>query len=39
MATLITVYHSGTMIMNEIGSFEFVGMKKENFLLNEFFDT
>jgi hypothetical protein len=36
MATLITVYHSGMIIMNEIDSYEFVGMKKETFLLNEF---
>jgi hypothetical protein len=36
MTTLITVYHSGLIITNEIGSYEFVGMKKETFLLNEF---
>jgi hypothetical protein len=36
MTTLIAVYHSGMVIMNEIGSYEFVGMKKETFLLNEF---
>jgi hypothetical protein len=36
MATFITVYHSGLVITNEIGSYEFVGMKKEIFLLNEF---
>jgi hypothetical protein len=36
MATLITVYHSGMIIMNGIDSYEFVGMKKETFLLNEF---
>jgi hypothetical protein len=35
MATLIVVYHSGLVIMNEIGSYEFVGMN-ETFLLNEF---
>jgi hypothetical protein len=35
MATLIAVYHSGLVIMNEIDSYEFVGMK-ESFLLNEF---
>jgi hypothetical protein len=36
MATFITVYHSGVVITNEIGSHEFVGMKKEAFSLNEF---
>jgi hypothetical protein len=36
MTTFITVYHSGVVITNEIGSYEFVGMKKETFLLNEF---
>jgi hypothetical protein len=36
MTTLIAVYHSGLIITNEIGSYEFVGMKKETFLLNEF---
>jgi hypothetical protein len=36
MATLITVYHSGMIIMNAIDSYEFVGMKNETFLLNEF---
>jgi hypothetical protein len=36
MTTLIVVYHSGTMMMNKIGNYEFVGMKKENFLLTEF---
>jgi hypothetical protein len=36
MTTLFAVYHSGLVIMNEIGSYEFVGMKKEPFLLNEF---
>jgi hypothetical protein len=36
MTTLIVVYHSGTMITNKIGSYEFVGMKKENFLFTEF---
>jgi hypothetical protein len=36
MTTLIAVYHNGTMIMNKIGSYEFVGMKKEFFLLIEF---
>jgi hypothetical protein len=36
MATFITVYHSGVVITNEIGSYEFVRMKKETFLLNEF---
>jgi hypothetical protein len=36
MATFIAVYHGGVVITNEIGSYEFVGMKKETFLLNEF---
>jgi hypothetical protein len=36
MATFISVYHSSVVITNEIGSYEFVGMKKETFLLNEF---
>jgi hypothetical protein len=36
MATLIVVYHSGLVITNEIGSYEFVGIKKDIFLLNEF---
>jgi hypothetical protein len=35
MATFITVYHSGVVVNNEIDSYEFVGMKKETFLLNE----
>jgi hypothetical protein len=36
MATFILVCHSGVVITNEIGSYEFFGMKKEVFLLNEF---
>jgi hypothetical protein len=36
MATFITVYHGGEVITNEIGSYNFVRMKKETFLLNEF---
>jgi hypothetical protein len=36
MVTLIGVYHSGLVITNEIGSYKFVGMEKETFLLNEF---
>jgi hypothetical protein len=36
MTTFISVYHSGVIITNEIGSYEFVGMKKEIFLFNEF---
>jgi hypothetical protein len=36
MDILITVYHSDMVITNEIGSYEFVGMNKEIFLLNEF---
>jgi hypothetical protein len=35
MANLIMVYHNSLIITNEIGSYEFVGMKK-TFLLNEF---
>jgi hypothetical protein len=29
-------YHGGVVITDEIGSYEFVGMKEETFLLNEF---
>jgi hypothetical protein len=36
MATLIAVYHGSLVIMNEIDSYEFVGMKNETFLLNGF---
>jgi hypothetical protein len=36
MATFISVYHSSVVITNENGSYEFVGMKKETFLLNNF---
>jgi hypothetical protein len=36
MITLIVVYHSGVLITNEIDTYEFVGMKNETFLLNEF---
>jgi hypothetical protein len=36
MTTSIVVYHSEVVTTNEIGSYEFVGMKKETFLLNEF---
>jgi hypothetical protein len=36
MTTFIVVYHGGVVITNEIGSYEFVRMKKETFLLNEF---
>jgi hypothetical protein len=36
MTTLIVIYHSGIIITNEIGSYEFIGMKKATFLLNEF---
>jgi hypothetical protein len=35
MTNLIAVYHNGLIIMNEIDSYEFIGMK-ETFLLNEF---
>jgi hypothetical protein len=36
MITFITIYHSGVIITNEIGSYEIIGIKKETFLLNEF---
>jgi hypothetical protein len=38
MAIFIAVYHNGVIVTNtnEIGSYEFVGMKNETFLLNEF---
>jgi hypothetical protein len=36
MVTFIAVYHDGVVITNEIVSYEFIGMKKETFLLNEF---
>jgi hypothetical protein len=36
MLTFIVIYHGGVVITNEIGSYEFVRMKKETFLLNEF---
>jgi hypothetical protein len=36
MTIFIAVYHGGMVIINEIGSYEFVGMKKEIFLLNKF---
>jgi hypothetical protein len=36
MTNFIMVCHSGLVITNEISSYEFVGMKKETFLLNEF---
>jgi hypothetical protein len=36
MATFIVVYHSGMIITNEIDSYDFIAMKKETFLLNEF---
>jgi hypothetical protein len=36
MSTFITVYHSGVIIINEIHSYEFVEMKKETFVWNEF---
>jgi hypothetical protein len=35
MVTFIVVYHGSVVITNEIGSYEFIGMKK-TFLLNEF---
>ncbi len=36
MTTFILVYHSCVVITNEIDSYEFVGMEKKTFLLNEF---
>jgi hypothetical protein len=36
MSTFIAVYHSGVVITNQIGSYEFIGIKNEIFLLNEF---
>jgi hypothetical protein len=36
MITFTTGFHSGVVITNEISSYEFVGMKKTTFLLNEF---
>jgi hypothetical protein len=30
------VYHNGVIMTNKIGSYEFVGIKNETFLLNEF---
>jgi hypothetical protein len=36
MTTFIAVYHSGVVITNEIGTYEFVQIKKEIFLLNGF---
>jgi hypothetical protein len=36
MTTFILVYHSCVVIINEIDSYEFVGMNKETFLLNKF---
>jgi hypothetical protein len=36
MSTFIAVYHGRVVITNEIGSYEFVGMKKKIFLLNNF---
>jgi hypothetical protein len=36
MVTFITIYHGGVVITNEIDSYEFVRMKKEISLLNEF---
>jgi hypothetical protein len=36
MTTFIAIYHGGVVITNEIGSYEFVRMKKETLLLNKF---
>jgi hypothetical protein len=33
MVTLIAVYHSGLIKINEVGSYEFVRMKKETFFI------
>jgi hypothetical protein len=35
MTTFIVVYHGGVVITNEIGTYDFAGMKK-TFLLNKF---
>jgi hypothetical protein len=36
MATFIAIYHSGVVITKEIDIYEFLEIKKEIFLLNEF---
>lgn len=36
MTTFIAIYHGGVVITNEIGSYEFVRIKNEIFLLNAF---
>jgi hypothetical protein len=36
MTIFITVYYGGVVITNEMDSYEFVRMKNEPFLLNEF---
>jgi hypothetical protein len=36
MTIFIVVYHGGVVITNEIGSYKFVRMKNEIFLLNKF---
>jgi hypothetical protein len=36
MTTFIMIYFGGVVIINEIGSYEFVRMKKETFLFNDF---
>jgi hypothetical protein len=36
MINFIAIYHNGMVITNDIDSYEFIGMKKETFLLNEF---
>ena len=36
MSTFISLFHSGSIRMDKIGSCKFVGMKRENFLVLEF---
>jgi hypothetical protein len=36
MIIFIMIYHSGVVIINEIDNYEFVEMKKDTFLWNEF---
>jgi hypothetical protein len=39
MAIFIAVYHDEVVITNEIGSYVFVGMKKDHIFVERFFDT
>jgi hypothetical protein len=39
MTTFIAVYHSGVVITNEIGIYEFVQIKKEIFFVERICDT